>query len=292
MSPALVVLAAGLGTRFGGDKQTTPLGPGGATLLEYSIYDALTVGFGSVALVVRAEQRDAIERALGAKLRGRVPLRCAVQAMDAPAAARAFAPGRGRPWGTAHAVLAARDVVEGPFVVANADDFYGRDAFGVLARFLRDEGTGRAPAFAIAGFALRDTLTDAGPVNRAICRTDAEGWLAGIEEHGGLTREMVDAAGIGDAPVSMNLWAFTPAIFAPLADGFDAFVRARGAERDAEYLLPKAVSEMVRERVARVRVVPAAGPWCGVTYAADAARVAAFLAAATARGDYPLDLWA
>jgi len=245
-----------------------------------------------VVLVVRAERQDEIAHALRARWGARVPFDCAVQSLDTPLAAAPYARDRMKPWGTAHAVLAARRALDGPFAVVNADDFYGRAPYDSLASFLRAAPAPGAPAYAIAGYPLTETLSDAGPVNRAVCRTDAEGWLVSIEERRGLTATSVGTDNLAGALVSMNCWAFTPAIFPQLDAGFSEFLAAHGAEADAEYTLPTVVGALVRERRARVRVLRTTGRWCGVTYAADAPRVAAFLEAATARGEYPRDLWA
>lgn len=281
--PALVVLAAGLGTRFGGDKQTTPLGPAGATLMEYTIYDALQSGFTRIVLVVREAMREAMQSSLERWLRGRASAECVVQERD---------PSRPKPWGTAHAVLAAAHAVGTPFAVVNADDVYGRAPFTALASFLRAARAAAPPEYALVGFPLRDTLTEAGAVNRAVCATDALGMVTRIVERSGLTRAAAAAEGILDAPVSMNLWGFTPEIFGQLAAGFTSFTRAHGADVNAEFLLPTAVQTLIDGGAARVRLLPAPGSWCGVTYPADAPRVSAELAARVARGEYPRDLWA
>ena len=279
LTPALVVLAAGMGRRFGGDKQTMPLGPGGATLMEYAIFDALRAGFGRVIIVVRAEMREAVQASFEARLGGRAPVQCVVQRSDRD---------RTKPWGTAHAVLAASGEVREPFAVVNADDFYGRDSFAAVGGFLAAPPAPGPPAYVIAGYSLGGTLSDAGPVNRAVCETDDEGWLVRITERNNLVR--------GDepdeTPVSMNFWGFTPAVFAQLEPMFDTFRRVPGANRSKEFLLPDAVGRLVTARAARVRVLPARGEWCGVTYPADAPQVAAHLAALTASGAYPADLWA
>ena len=281
-APTLVVLAAGLGTRFGGDKQTTPLGPGGATLMEYTLYDALQSGFGRVVVVVRAAMRDAMRSSLDTWLRGRVPASCVVQERDAA---------RAKPWGTAHAVLAAAAEVREPFAVVNADDVYGRAPFTALAKFLLAAPPGSPPEYALVGFPLRDTLSAAGAVNRALCTVDAQGFLAGIVERRGLTAPTAAREAILEAPVSMNLWGFTPPIFPQLAQGFSAFREEHGADGGAEYLLPTAVQSMIGAQRARVRVLAAAGAWCGVTYPEDAPRVSAELAARVERGEYPRELW-
>jgi len=283
MKPALVVLAAGLGSRFGGDKQTTPLGPGGAALMEYSIFDALRSGFGSAVIVVRAGMLDSVQKMFNARPRGGAPVTCVVQPLE---------PGRRKPWGTAHAVLAAAAAVDGPFAVANADDLYGRESFETLAAFLQRARGSQPPEFAIAGFPMGDTLSDAGPVNRAVCETGAGGRLTSIVERTGLTRERVAAEGLGDALVSMNLWGFTHDVFAGLQKTFDGFRRAHAADPAAELYLPEAIRALMGSGGARVRVLRAGGRWCGVTYAADTAVVSAHLAALTAAGEYPRDLWA
>ena len=282
-APSLVVLAAGLGTRFGGDKQTTPLGPGGATLMEYTIHDALRCGFTRVVAVVREEIRASVDASLARWLRGRASHACVVQERD---------PARAKPWGTGHAVLAARAAVPGPFAVVNADDVYGRAPFEALAEFFRAPARGGAPKYALVGFPLRDTLTEAGAVNRALCRADAHGMLTHIEERTGLTPALAAAEGIMDAPVSMNLWGFTPAVFAQLAEGFERFRREQGGDGAREFLLPTAMQALIDAGAARVRLLRAAGRWCGVTYPADAPRVSAELAARVARGEYPRELWA
>jgi NDP-sugar pyrophosphorylase family protein len=279
MRPALVVLAAGMGRRFGGDKQTVPLGPGGATLMEYALFDALHAGFARVVVVVRAEMRDATQASLEARLQGRVPVVCVVQKSDRD---------RTGPWGTGHAVLAAAGEVREPFAVVNADDFYGRETFAAIGGFLAAPASAGVPTYVIAGFPAGSTLSDAGPVNRAVCETDADGWLVRIAERTDLVRGAVP----DDTPVSMNFWGFTPDVFGQLEPMFDTFRQLPGASRSKEFLLPDALGRLVAARAARVLVLPTGGEWCGVTYPADAPRVAAKLAALTASGVYPLDLWA
>ena len=280
-APALVILAAGLGTRFGGDKQTVPLGPGGATLMEYTIHDALAAGFGRVVVIVRAEMKKAMDASLSKWLSGRVPFACAIQERDAT---------RAKPWGTAHAVLAARFSVREPFAVANADDLYGREAFDAIARFLAAP-EGDVPTYALVGFPLRDTLSDVGSVNRGVCEVNASGMLTRIVERTGLTREAAEREGLLDAPVSMNLWAFTTEVFSPLEEGFTRFRAEHASDGDSEYLLPTAIQALIEAKRARVRVIPATGQWCGVTHRDDAPRVREELAARVARGEYPRELW-
>ena len=289
--PTLVILAAGLGTRFGGDKQTAPLGAGGASLMEYGIYDALRAGFGRIVVVVRPEMTEPVGASLTAHVGARAPVACVAQDRGDLPAGFACPPGRSRPWGTGHAVLAARHTVTEPFAVANADDFYGADAYAALAAFLAEPAVTGPPACALIGFPLRGTLSASGPVNRALCRADDHGWLERVEERNGLTPAIVDAQRIGGALVSMNLWGFTPGLFAALEEEFIRFLEHGAGDDKAEFLLPNAIQSLIALRRARVKLLPARGGWCGVTYAADAPAVTAHLSALTARGDYPPDLW-
>lgn len=298
-APALVLLAAGLGSRYGGLKQLDPLGPGGATLMDYAVYDGWRAGFGAVVFVIRPEMAEAFERQVGSRYRGRLPVRVAFQRAEALPPAFTVPAGRTRPWGTTQAVLAAREAVEGSFAVLNADDCYGRDAIAAAARFLAATPPD-APDHAVVGYRLDQTASPAGGVNRAVLRVSPEGLLQGITE----TRDLVagpggDFSGIGpgghvqvakDTPVSMNLWAFTRAIFPPLEAAFLRFLEA-GPGTSGESYLPDAVQDGLDRGQARVRVLPTTSRWCGVTYAADREWVQRQLAAAVDRGDYPAALW-
>ncbi|AHG89741.1 MobA-like NTP transferase domain protein [Gemmatirosa kalamazoonensis] len=293
MAPTLLGLAAGLGTRFGGPKQLEALGPGGETILDFSVYDAIRAGFERTVLVIREEHRDAFTGGLVARWRGRMPVELVVQRTEPP---------RTKPWGTGHAVLSAAPALGGPFAVVNADDFYGRDAYGVLGDFLRGVPDDAA-TYAAVGFPLGDTLTDAGGVSRAVLDATADGRLRCTEE----IREVVaDARGDGvgrdvegrtrtirrDAPVSMGMWGFTRAVLPQLADGFRAFRDAHGDDARAEFYLPSLVDDVVAAGRASVRVLAGAGPWIGMTYPGERPRVAAALAALVARGEYPSPVWA
>ena len=287
MTPALVILAAGVGSRYGGPKQIEPVGPGGATLLEYSIYDARRAGFGTVVVVTRPELATAFDR-IGATV--------VIQRLDdipAGVTAPTVPPGRTKPWGTGHAVLAASSAVSGPFAVVNADDFYGRDAFARAAQFL---GAAQEGTFAIIAYPLRDTLSAAGGVNRAVCHADGNGWLETMEEVVDIRRlEDGTYAGAdthgrtvrlaGDALVSMNLWAFTPAVFAQLRRGFAEFLHRAGGQ--GEFLISHGIRDAVSRGEARVRVLDTRARWLGITYPDDRPRVAAALRQLVAAGEYP-----
>ena len=288
-----MILAAGVGSRYGGPKQIEPVGPAGATLLDYSIFDARRAGFGTVVVVTRPELATAFER-IGATV--------VIQRLDDLPPGLTLPPARTKPWGTGHAVLAAAPAVGGPFAVVNADDFYGRDGFTRAAEFLAVGHAGESPAtFANVAYPLRDTLSAAGGVNRAVCRADGAGWLESMEEvvdirHlGDGTYEGTDARGrpvrlAGDAFVSMNLWVFTPAVFALLRGGFAEFLRGAAAGQ-GEFLISHAIRDAVRRREVRVRLLGTRARWLGVTYPDDRPRVAAALQQLVAAGEYPERLW-
>lgn len=298
-APALVLLAAGLGSRYGGLKQLDPIGPGGAALMDYALHDGWRAGFRSLVLVVRPETAELFEQQVGARYRSRFVVDLVFQRLEDLPPGFAVPPGRTRPWGTTQAVLAASPAVRGGFVVLNADDFYGRDALEAAATFLAGRGSGER-RHAVVGFRLDRTASPAGGVNRAVLTAGADGVLTRIEE----TRELV-AAGPGafqglrdgsrcqvpaDALVSMNLWAFTPAIFPVLQAAFQRFLEARpGATGECN--LPDAVQHGIAAGEASVQVLPTASRWCGVTHAADRPWVERELQALVAAGAYPERPW-
>ena len=302
MALTLVVIAAGLGTRFGGPKQLSPVGPSGETLVDYAIYDATRAGFTRVVLVTREElstrMRDHVARTTG----GAVPVQVVEQRLDDLPRGGRVPEGRVKPWGTAHAVLAARGAVEGPFAACNADDFYGRHALTRAAEFLAGGQAGDpAGAFANIAYPLRDTLSAAGGVNRAVCHADRDGWLESVEElvdirrlgDGGYTG--TDLLGrpvrlAADALVSMNLWAFTPAVFALLRRGFAEFLTQASAGR-SEFFISHGIGDAVRRGEARVRLLGTHSRWLGVTYPEDRPHVEGTLRQLVAAGDYPERLW-
>jgi hypothetical protein len=319
-APVLLVLAAGLGSRYGGLKQMETVGPGGATLMDYAVFDAARAGFGAAVFVVRPEMDPAFSDQVLPRFVGRLAVRTAHQRFDLPPGF-AIPPGRTKPWGTAHAVLAAADAIGAPFAVINADDFYGREAYAAVGEFLRAPQPAGPPTYALAGFRLARTTSDAGPVNRAVCHVTADGWLRSVSE---VLHIAADGAGGfrgeehgrtlrlgGDELVSMNMWAFTPALFAPLRAGFEDFLRATPSSGDAgpaagtpsaghpptgeatkrEYLIPTAVQDLIGRGAARVRVIPTESRWTGMTHPEDRMVVEARIREMVAGGEYPEILW-
>lgn len=293
MTPlTLVLLAAGMGSRYGGLKQVEPVGPSGETLLDYSIFDALRAGFARVVFIIRRDIEAPFREAAGKRFEGRVPVDYVFQELnDLPSG---FKPpeGRAKPWGTTHAVLAAERAVRGPFAVINADDYYGRTSFQSMAAHFASG----SPDLAMVGFQLKNTLSEHGAVARGLCEADSDGCLASVEE---LTKIEKTPAGAraggrvftGEELVSMNFWGFQPSVFAGLRAVFEAFLQRAGNELKSECYIPAAVNELVKTGRARVKVLGSRDPWFGVTYKEDKPRVVESLARLAQRGDYPARLW-
>ena len=297
--PTLVLLAAGMGSRYGGVKQLEAVGPGGATLMDYSIYDAYRAGFRRVVFVIRPDLEAAFQETIVPRYAGKIEVATAHQRLEDTPGGQPVPEGRKKPWGTGQAVLAAAPKVNGPFVVANADDFYGAPAFAAAAEFLRIPAGEGATTFALVGYRLRDTLSEHGAVNRGVCRVDAEGWLSQVEEVLEIApTERGDLVGRGpkghvtiqpETLVSMNFWVFTPAIFPILRAGFVRFFDR--ADPTKEFLLPAAVQDALERGAARVRVLDAGSPWFGMTYPADRPRVELAITGLVRDRVYPERLW-
>jgi hypothetical protein len=290
----LLVLAAGQGSRYGGLKQIDPVGPSGETLLDYAVFDALATGCTRVVFVIRREFEAAFREKVGAKYSGRVDVAYVFQSPEALPAGFAPVAGREKPWGTGHAVWCAASAVRDNFAVINADDFYGKDSFARLAAFFASVGSAPAalPRFALVGFRLAHTLSEHGAVSRGVC-TAAGGLLQSVVEQKG-----IEAADVGPGRtyagteiVSMNCWAFSPALFPLLEADLREFLQARGADLQAEFYLPAAVSAMIGRGQAVVEVLPTSASWFGITYRPDRPRVAAAIAELVAAKEYPSRLF-
>jgi len=295
MHPTLLVLAAGMGSRYGGLKQIDPVGPSGETVLDYAVFDAVRAGFRRVVFVIRREFDAVFREQIGTKYAGRIAVDYVYQSLDAVPDGFVIPPEREKPWGTGHAVWCARNAVHGPFAVINADDFYGADSFAQLAGFLQQTAAeGQRPGdFAMVGFRLANTLSEHGGVSRGLCATSPSGRLLTITERAGIAANEVGAGRTfsGDEIVSMNCWGFGPELFAALNRQFTEFLAAQGNEPKAEFYLPAAVSTMICRNEATVRVLPTAASWFGVTYREDKPRVIAALAELIAQGAYPSKLF-
>ena len=287
-----------MGSRYGGLKQIDPVGPGGETVLDYAVFDALRAGFTRVVFVIRRDFEALFREKIGARYAGRLAVDYVFQSIEALPPGHTPPAGREKPWGTGHAVWCARDAIKENFAVINADDFYGADSFARLGRFLGPETVrGGSPAvaeFAMVGFRLANTLSEHGTVARGVCGSDASGKLTSIVEQTGIDPKDVGAGRTysGEEIVSLNCWGFTPALFAGLDAQFREFLAARGTEPKAEFYLPAAVSTMIARGQASVRVLPTESTWFGVTYREDKPRVEASIAALVQAGRYPAKLWA
>jgi len=300
--PTLLVLAAGMGSRYGGLKQMDPMGPNGETVLDYSVFDAIRAGFGRVVFIIREDFAEAFKHGVGSRFADRIQVDYAFQRIDDLPAGFTVPDGRVKPWGTAHAVRAARGIVNEPFAVINADDFYGRDAYERAAAFLTRPVTGNGKAhYAMVGYPLVNTLSDHGDVNRGICGTDSGHLLTTVEEYVQIERE-ADGVVRGnaldgtrnpiaeDGPVSMNFWAFTPCFFDHLETAFTAFLEEFGQVEKSECYIPTVVDILIRENAADCAVLNTTSHWFGVTYPEDKPHVVASIQQLIAAGEYPQNL--
>jgi hypothetical protein len=301
--PVLVVMAAGLGSRYGGLKQLDPVGPGGEILLDYCIYDALRAGFERVVFVIKAEIEEAFREKIGRTIERQCETAYAYQRLDDVPPDFEVPSGRVKPWGTAHAVFSARHAVDSPFAVINADDFYGRSSYQALYNYLRDaRDRDGAYDYCMVGFRLDNTLTEHGRVARGVCTVDRDGFLLGVRERTRIQRFGEEVRYTedgetwiqisGESTVSLNMWGFTPSLFAELEARFLPFLREnKDRILKAEYFLPEVVGDLSRERVASVKVLSTDERWFGITYKADKPRVERAIRELIRRGVYPEQLW-
>jgi NDP-sugar pyrophosphorylase family protein len=296
-SPTLLVLAAGMGSRYGGLKQIDPVGPAGETIIDYSIFDALRAGFGKLVFVIRKDIEDAFREIVGSRFEKRMAVDYVFQSLDAIPPRFTVPAGRTKPWGTTQAILAGADAVHEPFAAINADDFYGAESFRVIAGHL----TSSSPDYAMIGFILRNTLSEFGTVARGVCQLANGDYLKSIVEYLAIQRDgdsvkNTDAAGkvtrlTGNEPVSLNFWGFTPRIFDQLRESFETFLEQNGSDPKRECLIPTTMNDLVSAGKARVKVLPAQGSWFGVTYREDRPRVVESIRGLIAAGQYPEKLW-
>jgi NDP-sugar pyrophosphorylase family protein len=287
-----------MGSRYGGLKQIDPMGPNGETVLDYSVYDAIRAGFGRVVFIIREDFADAFREGIGARFADRIDVDYAFQRLDDLPAGFSVPEGREKPWGTAHAVRAARHAVRGHFAVINADDFYGQDAYLRAAAFFDSLPPDDGGAMAMVGYPLENTLSDHGHVNRGICGIDGHGMLTNVEEYLDIEREG-DGHVRGNALdgkrhivppgslVSMNFWAFSPEFFPQLEAGFTRFLLESGSHLKSECYIPTVVDQLIHGGHAQCRVLRTTGSWFGVTYPADKPFVVESIRSLIAAGAYP-----
>ena len=298
MQPTLIILAAGMASRYGSMKQVQGFGPGGETIMDYSIFDAIRAGFGKVVFIIRREFADDFKAIFEPKLKGRIQTDYVFQDMDAYLGEYKVPADRSKPWGTGHAVLCARDAVNEPFAVINADDFYGRDGFKKAAHFLLHDCNEKTSS--IIGYELAKTLSDHGTVSRGVCEADDLGNLVSINERTKIYRDedriiYEDEAGKHEVPfhssVSMNFWCFHPSIFSYTEICFQRFLQESIGQLKSEFFIPIIADGFMREQGGSIKVIPCSSQWFGVTYKEDAPGVKVSLDKLIAEGEYPEKLW-
>ena len=301
--PVLVVMAAGMGSRYGGMKQIDPVGPNGQVIVDYSLYDARRAGFETVIFVIKHEIEDAFKAAIGERVSKAMQVKYAFQQLDELPAGFAVPEGRVKPWGTCHAVLAAKDLIDGPFAVINADDYYGRTCFELIYNYLSAGHTGPKYPWVMVGYLLGNTVSTNGSVSRGVCVTDADGNLDTVTER---TRIETYDSGIhytedggetwvdlpADTVVSMNMWGFTGGFMKELVNRFPVFLQKNIPENPlkCEYFLPFVVDELLKEKKATVKVLTTQDKWYGVTYKEDKPVVVAAIQKLKDQGLYPQGL--
>lgn len=298
MQPTLLILAAGMASRYGSMKQTEGFGPSGETIMDYSIYDAIKAGFGKVVFIIRKDFAENFKAGFDQKFRGQIKVDYVFQEMNSFVNASDIPEDRTKPWGTGHAILCAKEVVKEPFAVINADDFYGFDAFKKAADFLKRECNENT--YAIIGYQLNKTLSENGTVSRGVCEVDANNNLVSINERTKIYRkddkvifeenEQIKEVD-GKSNVSMNFWCFHPSVFEFTSKLFSVFPKENFANIKAEFFIPIIGDQFIKHEKGNIKVIPTNAQWFGVTYKEDAPGVKASLDALIKAGEYPTSLW-
>ncbi len=300
MKPTLFILAAGMGSRYGGLKQLDGLGPNGETIMDYSVFDAMRAGFGKVVFVIRKDFEEDFRRVVLSKYADHVPCEVCFQGIDCLPEGFTRNPERTKPWGTNHAVLMAKDLIHEPFMVINADDFYGKESFEVMAKFLLDVN-GQQGKYCMAGYRVGNTLSEYGTVSRGVCATDKMGFLTDVVERTAIESKdghivFPDENGNEveipfDTPVSMNMWGFTPEYFEYTEEAFKEFLKVSGQELKTEFYIPTLVNDLIKAGKATCQVLDTPAKWFGVTYADDRQMVVDKIQALVEAGVYPNKLF-
>ena len=301
MKPTLFVLAAGMGSRYGGLKQLDGLGPNGETIMDYSIFDAIRAGFGKLVFVIRKDFEDDFRNIILKKYEGHIPTELVFQAIDNLPEGFTAPAERTKPWGTNHAVLMGKDVIKEPFAVINADDFYGRDAFAVMGKWLSELPEGSTGKYSMVGFRICNTLSENGSVARGVCSKNEQGLLTGVVERTEIMRVDGDICykneeggwtPVGEqTPVSMNFWGFTPDYFKYSEEQFVDFLKANADKPKAEYFIPLVVDNLINSGEATCEVLDTTAKWFGVTYAADRPATVEKIQSLVEAGEYPHKLF-
>lgn len=299
MKPTLFVLAAGMGSRYGGLKQLDGVGTSGETIMDYSVFDAMRAGFGKVVFVIRKDFEDDFRNIVLSKYQDKIPCEICFQSIDKLPAGFTPNPDRTKPWGTNHAVLMGKELIHEPFAVINADDFYGKESFQVLADFLTSV-EGKRGQWCMVGYRVQNTLSENGSVSRGVCSTDENGYLTDVVERTKIeevgkkviyTENGVDTELPLNTPVSMNMWGFTPEYFEMAEQGFIQFLKANEKELKAEYYIPTMVNNAIIEGKATCKVLDTPSKWFGVTYAEDRPQVVMKINELVHKGIYPTKLF-
>ncbi|MGN6554086.1 MAG: nucleotidyltransferase family protein [Verrucomicrobiota bacterium] len=296
-NPTLLVLAAGLGSRYGGLKQIDPVGPGGETIIDYSIYDAMRAGFEKLVFVIRRDIEESFREVIGRRFENRIAVKYVFQELDRLPPGHVLPANRKKPWGTGHAILMGAEAIQEPFAVINGDDFYGAASFRMLAEHLC---SGSAD-YAMVGFILRNTLSEFGSVARGVCTVGNDGRLGSVTEltkiePSGAAAKYTDGSGVvhpltAEEVVSMNMWGFAPSIFGHLRQQFGDFLEKHGQEEKAEFYIPSVVNHLIQNGQEHLKVLRTSDSWFGITYREDRPRVVESIRTLIARGDYPEKLW-
>lgn len=299
MKPTLLILAAGMGSRFGGLKQVEPVGPNGEAIIEYSIYDAIRAGFGKVVFIIRESFADAFKEKFDKILKGKIEVEYVYQELDMLPEGFSLPEGREKPWGTAHAILVAKDVIKEPFCALNADDFYGHNAYKAMSKFLTESQDEQE--YSMVGYKLKYTLSDFGSVSRGICDVDANNNLNKIVETIKIVKRGDSILSIendgsetpltGNENVSMNIWGLKPSVFEMLENKFIEFLKTEIDKPKSEMYIPSVIFDFIRENKTTVKVLEADSPWFGVTYQEDKPFVIEKIRTLIDKGDYPEKLW-
>ncbi len=295
----LVILAAGMGSRYGGLKQLDPITKNGEFIIDFSVYDAIRAGFDKIVFVIKEENLELFKATIGKRFEDKIKVEYAFQRLDDIPEGFSIPDGRVKPWGTAHALLAVRDIVKDNFAVINADDFYGRSAYELIAKHFNTPASSYISEYCMVGYILENTLTENGTVSRGICNVDENGYLVDVVERTSIRRgdgvaiyeeNGVDTGLPLDSIASMNCWGFTPDIFEGVAKGFESFLAGLSEHpnpQKAEYYLPFAVRELMDESKCNVKVYASDSAWYGVTYHEDKEKVMASIQALKDSGEYP-----